>query len=110
MYNDILVIADALVEPPSEVLPFRTITMFSHEDFAMDVLLHTTQEMKDIYYHWMKPRGMMDYISDILNEGECEECIRIDVVKIYPITIVVKAIRIENQIYLLSRIAGVSGK
>ncbi len=110
MYNDILVLADALIEPPSEILPVRTVTMMSHENLAMNVLLQTTQEMKDLYYHWMKPRGLMDYIDYILNERESEESIRIDVIGVYPRTIVVRAIRIENQIYLLGRIKSLAGK
>lgn len=104
MFNDILVIADSFVEPPSEVLPFRTITMISAYNLEMDVLLHTTQEMKDLYYHWMKPKGMMDYVTYILNELEFEEGIRLDTIGIYPHTIVTKYIRLENQLNLLGQI------
>jgi hypothetical protein len=110
MYNDILVIADALVEPPSEVLPFRTVTMLTHDSLAMDILLQTTQDMKDIFYHWMKPRGMMDYIDYILNESEWEDSIRIDIVRCNAKTIVVRAIRVENHLYLLGRIKSLAGK
>ena len=97
MYNNILVISDALVEPPSEILPFRTVTMLSAERLEMECLLHTTQEMKDKYYKWMKPRGMFDYIKYILNEYEYEEGVRLDVIGIYPYSIVLHYIRIENQ-------------
>ena len=104
MRRDILTISDALVEPPSEQMVFRTITMKCHSDMTMDILLHTTQEMKDIYYHWMKPRGLMDYIADILNEMEYEDSIRVDTIGIYPQTIVTKALRLENQIYILNQV------
>lgn len=110
MFNDILVIADALVEPPSEILPFRTITMLSHDNLGMEILLHTTQEMKDVYYHWMKPKGMLDYIKYIINEREWEDGIRVDVLKCYPNTIVVKWIRIENQLFILGQIKSLAGK
>jgi hypothetical protein len=110
MFNDILVIADSLVDPPSEVLPFRTVTMLCHDKMNMEVLLHTTQDMKDIFYHWMKPRGMMDYIKYIINEREWEEGVRIDVTGIYPNTIVVNWIRIENQMALLGQIRSLAGK
>lgn len=108
MFNDILVISDALVEPPSEVLPFRTVTMLAHENLEMECLLHTTQEMKDIFYHWMKPRGMMDYVVYILHELEFEEGIRLDTIGIYPYTIVTKYVRLENQIELLGKIKSLS--
>ncbi len=110
MFNDILVLSDALVEPPTEVLPFRTITMLAHDQLEMDCLLHTTQDMKDIFYHWMKPRGMMDYITYILNELEYEDGVRIDVVGYYPHSIQVKSIRIENQLTLLGQIKSLAGK
>lgn len=110
MFNDILVISDALVEPPSEVLPFRTVTMLAHENLEMEILLHTTQDMKDIFYHWMKPRGMMDYVTYILNELEYEDGVRLDVVGFYPHVITVKAIRIENQLSLLGHIKAIAGK
>jgi hypothetical protein len=110
MCNDVLVISDALVEPPTEVIPFRTITMLCEMRYAMECVLHTTQDMKDSYYHWMKRRGMMDHIVYILNESEWEEGVRLDVMGIYPNSIVTKAIRIENQLLLLSQIKGLAGK
>lgn len=110
MINDILIISDQLVEPPTDSLAFRTITMISHDNLEMDVLFHTTQEMKDVFYHWMKPRGLMDYIDYILNELEWENGVRIDVVNYYPRTIVVKSIRFENQVSLLGNIKSLAGK
>ena len=104
MHSDVLIISDALVEPPTELLAFRTVTMLVHDGLHMDILFHTTQDMKDLYYHWMKPRGLMDYVDYILNEREWEHGLRLDVVRYYPDTIVVKSIRIENQISLLGKI------
>lgn len=78
--------------------------MVAHYDLNMNVLFHTTQDMKDNFYHWMKPRGLMDYISYILNEREYEDGVRIDVVGYYPNSIVTKFIRLENQVSLLGRI------
>jgi hypothetical protein len=109
MRRDILTISDALVEPPSEPMVFRTITMISHYDCDMDILLHTTQDMKDLYYHWMKPRGMMDYVAYILNELEFEDGVRLDTIGIYPQTIVTQSLRLENQHYLLNQIRSLAG-
>lgn len=104
MKRDILTISDALIEPPSEPLVFRTITLISHFDLHMSILLHTTQEMKDLYYHWMKPRGLMDYVAYILNEYEFENGARVDTMGVYPNTIVVKSLRLENQLVVLGQI------
>ena len=78
--------------------------MISSYNLGLDVLLHTTQDMKDLYYHWMKPKGMMDYIAYILNDLEFEDGIRLDITGIYPHTIVTKFIRLENQLNLLGQI------
>ncbi len=110
MFNDILVIADPFVEPPSEILPFRTVTQISHYNLGLDVLLHTTQDMKDIFYKWMKPKGMMDFVIYILNELEFEDSIRLDIIGIYPHTIIEKYIRIENQLGILGKIKSLSGR
>lgn len=99
-----LIISDALIEPPSEIMAVRTITMISHENLRLSVLLHTTQELKDMYYHWLKPKGLMDYIDYILNDQEFEDGVRIDVIGGYPNTIVVRSIRLENQVNLMGRI------
>lgn len=109
MKSDILIVSDALLEPPSEPMAFRTVTMMCHYDLKMDILLHTTQEMKDLYYNWMKPLGLMDYVNYILNEFEWENGIRIDVVKFYPDTVVVKVIRVENQLSLIGQIKSITG-
>lgn len=110
MGRDILTISDALLEPPSESMVFRTITMISHYDCELNVLLHTTQDMKDLYYHWMKPRGLLDYIDYILCEWEYEDGIRIDTLGIYPQTIVTKSLRLENQSHILQELKRLTNK
>lgn len=104
MRNDILIISDQLVEPPTESLAFRTITMMAHDNLSMDVLLHTTQDMKDIYFGWMKPKGMLDYIEYLLNEMENEDGIRLDIAHNFPRTIVVEAITLDNQLNILGQL------
>ena len=104
MRNDILIIVDSLVEPPSETYAFRTVTMIAADNLKMDVLLHSTQNMKDLFYNWMKPKGMMDYVKYILTERESEDGIRIDVLHNYPRTIIVESIRLENQLSILGQL------
>jgi len=104
MKSDILIISDVLVEPPSETFAFRTVTMICHENLELNILFHTTQELKDLYYKWMRPLGLMDYVDYILNEREFEEGIRLDIERFYPNVIVIKWIRLENQISLIGQI------
>jgi hypothetical protein len=110
MATDTLIIADVLVEPPTDSLALRTVTMMSHVNLGLDVLLHTSQVMSDLYYHWMKPRGLMDYIADIINEQDRVSGIRVDVQGRSMLTIVVKSICFENQLYLLGQIKARAGR
>jgi hypothetical protein len=104
-----LIISDDFFEPPNETLVLRTISMIAHEDLNMDVLLHTTQAMKDTVYHFAKPRGLMDYIDYILNEYEFENGVRLDTIKVYPNTIVVKSLRLENQLRIVGQVKRLAG-
>lgn len=105
MATNILTIVDSLTEPPSEPWAFRNITMISHENMNMSVLVHTTQEMKDAYYKWLLRKGLMDFVDYLLSETEWEDGVRIDIINgIYPRCIVVKYIRLENQLNILGRI------
>ena len=110
MSCNILSIADAFIEPPSEPLALRTVTMISAYDLHLDIVFQTTQEMKDFYYKWMKPKGLMDYVKDILNEREFERGIHLDTVGKYPMTVVVKYVRYENQLLVLGEIKTIAGK
>lgn len=82
--------------------------MIVNYDLEMDVLLHTTQDMKDLYFHFMKRVGLFDYFSYILNELEFEEGVRLDTIGIYPYTIVTKYVRLENQLEILGKIKALS--
>jgi hypothetical protein len=110
MFNDILVIADTFVEPPSEIMAVRTVTMIAHCNLGMSILLQSTEEMKDFIYRFAKPRGLMDYVDYILCGAEFEEGIHLDTTRIYPHTIVLKWIRIENQLTLLGQIKSLASK
>jgi hypothetical protein len=112
MRKHTLIIADALVEPPTDSTVFYNVTMFSHEEMNMHVLLHTTQDMKDLMYKWMKPRGLMDFVDAILNENEKENGIRIDNHHIvgYSYLILVKALRFENQLQLLGQLKSITNR
>jgi hypothetical protein len=110
MKSDILILSDALLEPPSESYAIRYVTMVSHDDLDMNVLIHTSQDLKDLYYKWMKTLGLMDYVAQLLVEWEWEEGVRIDIEKHYPNTIITRAIRYDNQVFLVDQVRGFVGK
>ena len=68
-----LLIKSELAEPPSENLPFRDVTMASKCDLGLDVLIECKQDLKDAYFYFMKPRGMLDYVDYLITPEENEE-------------------------------------
>ena len=101
-----LLIQASLTEPPSDSLAFRYITLVSKQNFNMDILLLTEQQMKDKYYFYMKKRGLFDYIDYILTKEEKnqENGLRLDNNINNPPVITLKAIVFENQISIINSI------
>ena len=71
-----IIINAPLVNPPSSVSCFRTLTMVAHISLNHTVLLETDFE-KDPYYRFLKKFGAMDFVDDILQIGE-ESGLRFD--------------------------------
>lgn len=101
---NLIVVAD-IVNPPTETLPFRDVTGTAKINFLMDVLLESEQDLKDIYWKFMRPRGMFDYIDDIVTPREREEGLRIDAKKNHPKTMIAKSITINNERLLISKLS-----
>lgn len=100
-----LIIFDSLVNPPTDSLAFRYVTMICHSNLEMSVLLQTTQEFKDIFYYWMLQKGMMDYMDYLLNEHEKEPGIKLYPQRIDYRTVLTDTIKFENQLELIAKIA-----
>jgi hypothetical protein len=101
---NLIVVAD-IVNPPTEILPFRDVTRMAKFDFLMNVLLESEQDLKDIYWKFMRPRGMFDYIDDIITPREKEEGLRIDAERNHPKTMIVKSITLNNERLLISKLS-----
>lgn len=97
------VIIDAdLTNPPSEVAVFRDITMYCKVFCDYDVLLECMNEMRDMYWYWLKRRGAFDFVDDFVSINE-ERGISIRPKRG---TITVKCLRVEELnkvIYLLKK-------
>lgn len=62
----LLLIDGFLTEPPSETTLLRDITLYASIFKDMDVLIEAEQEMKDLYYKWLKDHGAFDFVQDIV--------------------------------------------
>jgi len=98
-----LVIASQLVVPPSEGLMFRYLTMEAKYTLAFDVTVESPRDLVDDYYHFLKERGLFDFIDEIIVPEWRIEGVRIDSELNYPRTIQTKSITCENTLNLLGQ-------
>jgi hypothetical protein len=75
-------ISAEVVNPPTESLPFRDVTSVAKCELLMTVLIEAKEDEKDMYWKFMRPRGMMDYVNYIITPEEKENGFRIDLSEI----------------------------
>jgi hypothetical protein len=96
-----LVIRDQLVCPPTWFASFRDLTLYCHIMLKLEIVIES--EEPDIYYRWIKPRGGMDFIEDIVRPG-AERGLHLDFARHFPETIVTDRIVPENTHRLIAAI------
>jgi hypothetical protein len=62
-----LIIRDQLTCPPTWFASYRDLTLYCAVMLRMDIVLES--EDPDPYYRWIKPRGGMDFVDDIVRPG-----------------------------------------
>ncbi len=88
-----LIIRDQLVNPPTWFSSFRDLTLYCSV-FLRDEIVIESEDI-DTYYHWIKPRGGMDFVDDFVRPGQ-EDGVHLDVGLNYPRTVVTDRIAPEN--------------
>ncbi len=78
--------------------------MASSDVLKLSVLIETNNEKVDLCHQFLRDRGLMDYVDDLIIIGHNEEGIRIDKSHNYPKTIVVPSVNCENIVGLLGQI------
>jgi hypothetical protein len=96
-----LVIRDQLVCPPTWFASFRDLTLYCNVLLHLDIVIES--DAADAYYRWIKPKGGMDFIADIVRPGS-EEGARLDLTRSTPRTIVTDRIAPENVHRLIAAI------
>ena len=96
-----LIIRDQLVNPPTWFASFRDLTLYCNIFLHDDVVIESDDI--DTYYRWIKPRGGMDFIEDIVRPGS-ERGPRLDVTRTTASTIVTDRIAPENVHRLIASI------
>ncbi len=96
-----LLIRDALTCPPTWFLSYRDLTLYCAVLLKLDVVLESDDP--DPYYRWMRPRGGMDFIQDIVRPGS-EPGVHLDLRPQFARTIVTDRIAPENVHRLIASI------
>ncbi len=96
-----LAIRDQLVCPPTWFSSFRDLTLYCHTFMKLEIVLES--EEADIYYRWIKPRGGMDFIEDIVRPGT-ERSLHLDYAPHFPGSIITDRIVPENTHRLIAAI------
>ena len=98
-----LLVHAPLCEPPTEALPFRFVLSCAKIDCEASVLLECERGTEDMYWQFMRSRGMFDFISDIIEPLQ-ERGVSLDTtIRQQRATILTKYIRLENQIEIISQ-------
>ena len=88
-----LLIRDQLTCPPTWFASYRDLTLYCAIFLKLDIVLES--ENPDPYYRWIKPRGGMDFIEDIVRPGS-ERGVHLDITRNFPATIITDRIAPEN--------------
>lgn len=88
-----LLIRDQLTCPPTWFASYRDLTLYCAVFLKLDIVLES--EDPDTYYRWIKPRGGMDFVEEIVRPGS-EAGLHLDITRQYPGTIITDRIAPEN--------------
>lgn len=101
---DNLIIAAELVNPPSDILAFRTFTMLARIRLGLYNLILVEREFKDIYYHYMREKGIYDYVAALITPEEDEVGIRVECSHNYSFTVITDRVDWSNLNTILGQV------
>jgi len=96
-----LLIRDQLTCPPTWFASYRDLTLYCAIFLHLDIVIESSDP--DTYYRWIKPRGGMDFIEDIIRPGS-EYGLHLDLRREFPRTIITDRIAPENVHRLIASI------
>ncbi|EDY83962.1 hypothetical protein VDG1235_3589 [Verrucomicrobiia bacterium DG1235] len=102
----IIIIRDELLNPPTWFSSFRDLTLICSLRLQTDILIESSDI--DLYYHWLKARGGMDFVDDFVRPGS-EDGLRLDTEYQFDPSIVTDRIVPENTHLLFQRIQNAVG-
>lgn len=101
---NLIVISDLTLEPLSEGLYFRFLTLVAKNDLDYDILIEADPESIDFYWKSLKKRGLFDFVDDFIYPEMREDGIRIDTELNFPRTIRTDGITVLSTPSLLGQL------
>jgi len=106
--SNLIIVSPLSIEPLSEGLYFRYLTLVAKTQLHYSILLEAEKKAIDFYWKNLKERGLFDFVDDFIGENQ-EEGLRLDTDFNYSNTIVTKGIRWENTLTLVQNITQIKG-
>jgi hypothetical protein len=78
--------------------------MVSSDSLNLSVLIEMNRKNMNLNYKFLKDKGLMDYVDDLIILGHKEDGIRMDKRHDYPRTIIVSSVTYENVVRLIGQI------
>ena len=94
--QDRLIIRAEITSQPTESLALRLLTSISKDRLALDNLIEADLEFIDLYYKYLRMKGLYDFISAMVTPEEGESGIRLDTEYNYSLTILTDRITWKN--------------
>lgn len=106
-----LITSSLLIDTPlSDSLAIRYVMAFSRCDLKLYNLIEVEQELKDVYFIYMKELGLMDYVEQYVTPEERVSGLRIDVDFNYTNTIKTNSIDFGNAGRITEQLKRLSNK
>ena len=119
MNSNLIIVSQLSIEPLSDGLYFRYLTLVGKTQLQYNILLEADKKATDFYWKYLKRHGWFDFVEDFVQPEWKEEGIRIDrrsqpknpLLEInYPKIIRVDSIRCENTLDILGQLKGFGGR
>ena len=103
MNSNLIIVSQLSIEPLSEGLYFRYLTLIGKTQLQYNILLEADKKATDSYWKYLKRHGWFDFVDDFIEPNQ-EAGLRLDTGFNYSNTIVTKSIRCENALDLIGKI------
>ena len=101
---NLILVSDLILDPPSDPLFVRYLTMISNQEMGLCNVIETEKENWDYIYKRLKSKYYWDFFYDFVEPDLAVEGIRIDTKLKYCKTIKTSYIKAENTVNIIGQV------